>query len=206
MRRFVEVWIPGTPVAKGRARSTAVRRKDGQIATTASGAPIIRHYTPAKTVAWERTARQYARLAMRGRNVERAALGLQIIATMPIPEAWPKWKAGAALAGQIAPTTKPDADNITKATKDALTGVVWIDDCQVVSESCLMRYGAEPGVQANVWWTCQAPAQVASLREFNAILQREAERALGRRPSEKNPGRSRGKSSRGGRDQRSRPT
>lgn len=32
------------------------------------------------------------------------------------------------------PTAKPDLDNLEKAAMDALTGVLWVDDCQVVAK------------------------------------------------------------------------
>lgn len=37
-----------------------------------------------------------------------------------------------ALAGQLAPTTRPDADNLAKGVKDALNGLAYDDDAQVV--------------------------------------------------------------------------
>lgn len=37
-----------------------------------------------------------------------------------------------ALAGEIRPTTKPDLDNLTKTVKDALNGIIWIDDAQII--------------------------------------------------------------------------
>jgi Holliday junction resolvase RusA-like endonuclease len=37
---------------------------------------------------------------------------------------------------------KPDTDNLIKAVKDALTGILWRDDCQVWSESTRKEYHA----------------------------------------------------------------
>lgn len=45
------------------------------------------------------------------------------------PESYPDWREGEP------DTYKPDADNITKLVKDALTGVAWADDCLVTHET-----------------------------------------------------------------------
>lgn len=41
------------------------------------------------------------------------------------------------------PTVKPDADKLTRALLDALTGVAYEDDAQVVTLTTLKRYGPE---------------------------------------------------------------
>jgi Holliday junction resolvase RusA-like endonuclease len=40
----------------------------------------------------------------------------------------------------LRPTVKPDLDNMLKAVKDAMTGIVWHDDSQVVSETVSKFY------------------------------------------------------------------
>jgi len=47
-------------------------------------------------------------------------------------------------------TGKPDLDNMVKAIKDALKGIVWVDDSQVVSMWAYKHYGETPGVQFSV--------------------------------------------------------
>jgi Holliday junction resolvase RusA-like endonuclease len=42
--------------------------------------------------------------------------------------------------------TKPDTLKVTRGVEDALTGVVWKDDCQVVQESLMKCYGPTAGV------------------------------------------------------------
>jgi Holliday junction resolvase RusA-like endonuclease len=75
-------------------------------------------------------------LAMEAMGVQPPMEGpveMTLFIVMPIPQSWPAWKREMAVAGQIMPTTKPDSDNVEKAVKDALNGVVWGDDAQVVS-------------------------------------------------------------------------
>ena len=50
-----------------------------------------------------------------------------------IPKSTPKKKAEEMKRGLIFPTKKPDVDNIAKVICDALNGVAWHDDTQVVS-------------------------------------------------------------------------
>ena len=51
------------------------------------------------------------------------------------------------------PTTKPDRDKLERAVCDALTGVLWVDDCQVVDGPVRKLYvdaANPPGVRAIV--------------------------------------------------------
>ena len=65
-----------------------------------------------------------------------------------------------ALDGDIKPTVKPDADNVEKAVKDALNGVVWVDDCQVVNCEKEKFYSTKPGVHAVIETVRAHPAQI----------------------------------------------
>lgn len=139
--------VPGDPVAKGRARS-AFRG----FATTATGKKraVIGHYTPAKTRTWEGIARSLAMDAMRGRPPLDGPLAVHIHIVLRIPESWPQWKKDLAKTSTIWPTVKPDSDNVEKAVKDALNGVAWGDDCQVVATTKLKFYGASPRVRIKI--------------------------------------------------------
>lgn len=53
-------------------------------------------------------------------------------AVFPIPKSWAKRKREQAAEGDICPMTKPDLDNVVKIALDALNGVAWEDDKQVV--------------------------------------------------------------------------
>jgi Holliday junction resolvase RusA-like endonuclease len=49
------------------------------------------------------------------------------------------------------PTTKPDSLKLTRGVEDALTGVVWRDDAQVVEQTVMKRWGTPEGVEVRVW-------------------------------------------------------
>lgn len=60
-------------------------------------------------------------------------VAVRIEARHKIPKSTSKKKAEEMKKGLILPTKKPDADNIAKVFCDALNGVAWHDDTQVVS-------------------------------------------------------------------------
>ena len=62
---------------------------------------------------------------------------LEFVAALPISRSDSKKTVQAKLNGEIAPTKKPDLDNLTKQLKDAMTRMqFWHDDSQVVCLRC----------------------------------------------------------------------
>ena len=49
------------------------------------------------------------------------------------------------------PTKKPDALKLARAVEDALTGVLWLDDAQIVDEHIGKRFGEEARVEVRVY-------------------------------------------------------
>lgn len=75
---------------------------------------------------------------------------VKIQAQYPIPRSWSKRKKKETIAGLIIPTTKPDGDNILKVVLDALNGLAYDDDRQVVKMCIIKVYGANPGLVVQV--------------------------------------------------------
>lgn len=48
------------------------------------------------------------------------------------------------------PTSKPDATKLTRSTEDALTGILWIDDAQIVCQHITKAYGDRQGALIEV--------------------------------------------------------
>jgi len=110
--------IPGEPQGKGRPRFV---RKTGM------------SYTPDKTVAYEELVRQRFLLCARGdRFADDAEISAHIFAHYAVPKSASKKKKAAMLADEIRPMKKPDTDNIAKIVLDALNGIAYKDDSQVV--------------------------------------------------------------------------
>lgn len=58
------------------------------------------------------------------------------------------------------PATKPDTTKLIRGIEDAMNGVVWLDDSQVVEQRTKKRWGAVPRVEIAVY---EMPATVAEL-------------------------------------------
>ncbi len=114
--KTIQIVVAGKPVALERARHT----KTGHI------------YTPAKTKNWKYETGLLANRAMKPRAPYAGCVELTVKAYFLIPKSWPQWKYDAAIFNKIRPSSKPDLDNIVKIVKDALNGIVWVDDAQVV--------------------------------------------------------------------------
>ncbi|WP_257295424.1 RusA family crossover junction endodeoxyribonuclease [Endozoicomonas sp. YOMI1] len=128
------IFIDSVPVGKGRPRFTR------------SG----RCYTPSAT----KQAEQSVRLAaenQRDKGMLTGSVGVLVLAVFPVPKSWSKPKQQQAMAGKIRPGVKPDFDNVAKLYCDALNGVVWQDDKQIVDGRCIKLYGQQPGVLILYW-------------------------------------------------------
>jgi Holliday junction resolvase RusA-like endonuclease len=56
----------------------------------------------------------------------------------------------AALAGQIRPIKKPDNSNLLKMAEDALNGIYFIDDAQIVSHSIEKFFSDTPRTEVEI--------------------------------------------------------
>lgn len=127
MTLSVSFVVPGTPVGKGRPR--AFRRGNG-----------IAMHTPDKTANYENLVRLAAAEAMAGQPPLRDPVSVSLMIHLTPPASWSQRKRAQALGGEIRPTTTPDIDNTIKSIFDAMNGVVFGDDRQVVSLSAAKTY------------------------------------------------------------------
>lgn len=77
-------------------------------------------------------------------------LEVEIIAGLSIPSSKSKKFKQAAAEGVEKPTKKPDVDNIAKTVTDALSGVIYKDDKQIVNLTVAKIYSKRPGVSVVV--------------------------------------------------------
>jgi Holliday junction resolvase RusA-like endonuclease len=129
--------IPGEPCGKGRPRFTAGGRA----------------YTPAKTANYE-TLVKWAFQAVENKTVwHDAPLRLTVDAYFKQPQSASRLKHEAMNRGNIRPTKKPDADNILKIIADALNGLAYHDDAQIVETVVRKWYAplwAQPQVEVTI--------------------------------------------------------
>ncbi len=124
----IRIVIPGAAQAKGRPRLAVI-------------AGHARAFTPAKTRSKEGVVAVLAMEVMGGRPPLTGPVAMEVCATLVPAASWPKKRRTAALAGEVRPTKKPDLDNALKLIWDALNGVVYADDAQVVAVSARKVYG-----------------------------------------------------------------
>lgn len=103
-----------------------------------------------KTVIFENLVKMAAREAMGDRPPFAGPVLLVLEISLAIPASWSRKRQAMAESGQICATKKPDADNVLKAVKDGMNGIVWVDDCQAVDYRISKRYSASPGVYVEV--------------------------------------------------------
>lgn len=107
-------------------------------------------YTPKKTKDYEQRVRNEYGLQCRDKYFGGHPLTVYITAYYPIPKSASKSKREKMLKGLIRPTVKPDNDNVEKAVCDALNGIAWHDDAQIVDSHCRKWYGEEPCVRVKI--------------------------------------------------------
>jgi Holliday junction resolvase RusA-like endonuclease len=106
---------------------------------------FVRTYTPKKTQDFEIEVREAAKQAMTREPLE-TPLAVYLYFRLPIPKSYPKKRIAACLAGSERPTKKPDLDNLAKSVLDALNGVIYQDDSQIVSLHMTKVYSQHPGI------------------------------------------------------------
>lgn len=106
---------------------------------------FTRTYTPKETVNYENLVKlSYQNIG--GENFGDIPLKVQITAKYPIPKSFSKKKHEMAVDGELRPTTKPDCDNIAKIICDALNGIAYDDDKQIVELVVIKNYAEKPRV------------------------------------------------------------
>ena len=108
-------------------------------------------YTPDKTTTYENQIKiAYYEQCGNVKFPEDSQLELFVKAYYKIPKSASKKKKAAMLSEQIRPTKKPDGDNILKAVADALNGVCYKDDKNLVSMSVEKFYSDMPRIEVVV--------------------------------------------------------
>lgn len=131
--------VIGRPQGKARARTFY----DNRIGK-------MRSVTPESTKSYEELIR-WSFLAQGGKYAgDMTTFKVDISARYEVPKSWSKKKRNQALSGIIKPKVKPDCDNVIKCVLDALNGVAYYDDTQVIFVSCEKKYAEEGSVLVHI--------------------------------------------------------
>ena len=130
----INITIPITPVAWQRPKTSIING-------------WVHHYSPAKTKNYEKAIADYYKQATRGFRFDKdEPICVNLVFGMPIPQSTPKSRREAMREGVIRHTKRPDVDNLAKSVLDALNGVAWEDDSQIVRLSVSKQYRETPDV------------------------------------------------------------
>ncbi|MBR6102603.1 MAG: RusA family crossover junction endodeoxyribonuclease [Ruminococcus sp.] len=133
-RDYVRFSVLGQPIGKGRPKFTSYGK-------------YPRAYTPEKTASFENLVKmEYRRQCKDKRFADDAMIGIVIYAYYAIPKSASKKKKEAMLRRLIRPTVKPDYDNIAKIVSDALNGIAYADDKNIVDSAVHKFYSYTPGI------------------------------------------------------------
>lgn len=136
----LSLYFPGDAKGKQRPRATTINGK-------------ARMYTPKQTTDAEHNVAAMA-FSQVGQPLLEGPLSVVVDITVRPPQSWSKRKTEQALSGALFPTGKPDLDNVAKLYLDALNGILWVDDAQIVKLIVLKQYGEKAGVGMIVEQIC----------------------------------------------------
>lgn len=128
----VEIWVEGEPVPKGRPRYGKGNHM----------------YTPPKT----RDAENRIRKAWQeegGKEIT-GPVSISCWFYLQTPKNWSKARKVLAEVGEILPEKVPDIDNLVKTVLDALNGLAFTDDKEVVRIFASKQYREKPGTLVRV--------------------------------------------------------
>lgn len=129
---MIKLTIPGEPVAKGRPRVTRYGT-----------------YTPEKTKNYETLVKELY-FVEHGQTLLDGELSIDIKAYFRIPKSASKKRKRLMASGDMRPVKRPDWDNVGKIVTDALNGVAYDDDSQIVSASVEKYYSEEPRTEIKI--------------------------------------------------------
>lgn len=108
-------------------------------------------FTPTETKAFEAEIAKYYTLVSKGFIYDQhKPINVTLHFALPIPKGTSKKKVAAMVEGLELPTKKPDIDNLVKSVLDALNGIAWYDDNQIVTLSASKEYSEEPHIDLTV--------------------------------------------------------
>lgn len=137
-------FVPGLLKPAGSKKAFAHARTGKIIVTDDSGQPGRD---------WRACVADHAVVAMGRQGPILEAVSLELTFVMPRPKGHFGTGRNAREVKRSAPqypTTKPDATKLLRSVEDALTGIVWRDDAQVVEQVVWKCYGSRPGVHVHV--------------------------------------------------------
>lgn len=144
----ISFFVPGIPAPGGSKRAFAIKK--GGVYT---GRTVIFDDAGQRNKDWRQAC---VVMAQEKRPAEPFRCALRVDFKFVMPRIKAHFHTSKAKAGQIredAPvfhTSKPDRTKLTRSTEDALKGIMWADDSQIVQGETVKVYGAQPGCHVTI--------------------------------------------------------
>ena len=118
---------------------------------------------------WQGEVRRAAAEAMGGDPLMDGPLAVVFVFVQPRPKSH-YGKRGILPSAPVFPIVRPDLLKLARAVEDALTGIVYRDDAQIVSEGLGKRYGEPARVEATIYSDSDTAAS-DGLRDAREVVQ-----------------------------------
>jgi Holliday junction resolvase RusA-like endonuclease len=127
--------ILGKPAPRGSKRAFPIRRKDGSLGV------VVSDETGERGRLWMAMVREAARGALPPNWVVHSGpVKLFVVFHRSRPKAHYTTKGAVKPSAPAHPTVKPDLTKLLRALEDALTGIVWRDDSQIIYQAASKEY------------------------------------------------------------------
>lgn len=133
----IDLVINAEPVAQGRPRFS---RRGSYVST----------YDPPKSKQYKALCQQQLQQQYSKKQLE-MPIGIDVKFYRSIQKATSKKDRELKLRGVIRPVVKPDVDNFYKAVTDAMTGIIYHDDNQIVEVNMAKYYGNKPRTEIKIY-------------------------------------------------------
>lgn len=105
-----------------------------------------RVFTKPETRAWQNKVKHYARKSIGRSPPLEGAVSLSVTFLKAVPPSWPRSKREKAINGELWPTGRPDLSNLVKSIEDAMNGIIYLDDSQIVNLHVVKAYSQKHAV------------------------------------------------------------
>lgn len=130
-----------TPVVAFRVYGVPVPGGSKSFKGMFNGKPLLVDSGGARLKEWRRRVAEAGKTAMVGRRLMEDALWVHFHFFMPRPKYHYDRKGALKENAPILHTLAPDTTKLVRGTEDALTNVVWRDDCIIAKQECSKLYG-----------------------------------------------------------------
>lgn len=148
----VEFVVMGVARPAGSKTAIPLKRRDGSYVTRPNGSPVVNVVDSCKKSGeWKQAVAWAARQAVgAGAPLIAGPIALELRFYVPRPKNQYRTGRNAGMLRDDAPRrpiAKPDVLKLARAVEDALTGVIWRDDCQIVDETLSKMWGTPARVE-----------------------------------------------------------